>query len=203
MSTDAQADPSQRRRGGRNRSQQAQQAVLTATAELLEDDGYQAITIERIAERSGVAKSTIYRWWHSKPELVMEAYTRTVARRVPEPDTGTVAGDLSAFFAQLYRVIEHPLRVQALRAMMAEAQLDPGFRQPFRDWVNSRRLVGARLLERGIRRGELDRDLDIDYAVDLIFGPFWYRLLVGHVPLDPGDAASHVTRLLQGLRPPP
>ncbi|MFI7132785.1 TetR/AcrR family transcriptional regulator [Nonomuraea sp. NPDC050153] len=92
--------------------------MLAATVELLEEHGYQALTIEKIAQRSKVAKSTIYRWWRSRPELVMEAYTHVVARRMPEPDTGTVNGDLSAFVTQLSSVAEHSPRVQALRGLM-------------------------------------------------------------------------------------
>ncbi|MER6000719.1 TetR/AcrR family transcriptional regulator [Nonomuraea angiospora] len=187
------------RRGGRTRSPEAHQAVLAAAAELLEEHGYQTLTIEKIAARSGVAKSTIYRWWRSRPELVMEAYTQTVDRRMPEPDAGSVQSDLTVFVTELYRVVKHPLRVRTLRGLMAEAQLDEDFREPFRAWVNSRRAIVAHLLERGVERGELDPGLDIGHATDLIFGPFWYRLLVEHEPLDPTDAAAHVTRLIRGL----
>ncbi|MFI7641624.1 TetR-like C-terminal domain-containing protein [Nonomuraea sp. NPDC049400] len=131
----------------------------------------------------------------------MEAYTQAVAQRMPEPDTGTIEGDLTEFVTQLYRVTAYPLRVRALRGLMAEAQLDPDFRDPFRAWVNSRRAVVAGLLERAVLRGELVPDLDVGHTVDLIFGPFWYRLLVGHEPLDPDDAPAHVSHVLGCLRP--
>ncbi|MCK9895818.1 TetR/AcrR family transcriptional regulator [Frankia sp. AgB32] len=161
------------------------------------------MSLEGIATRSGVAKSTIYRWWPSKATLVTEASGKIVAGRMPRPDTGTVAGDLTEFIAELYRVADYPLRGRALRGLMAEAQLDPAFQEPFRTWVQSRRDVVAALLAHGIERGELAADLDLDHAVDLVFGPFWYRLLlVGHLALDPAQARSHVHRLLQGLRPP-
>lgn len=187
------------RTGGRLRSQDAHDEVLRATADILEEAGYAGVTIEGVAARAAVAKSTIYRWWKSKAELVMEAYSHTVAERMPEPDTNTLSGDLAAFTAALYQVVDHPLRVRALRGMMAEAQLDPAFEAPFRNWVQSRRAVVARLLTRGIERGELPADLDLDYATDLIFGPFWYRLLVGHAPLDPAQAPDHIYRILHGL----
>ncbi|MEU6832005.1 TetR/AcrR family transcriptional regulator [Nocardia beijingensis] len=190
------------RTGGRQRSSSARQAVLCATAELLDEQGYGKITIEGVAARSGVAKSTIYRWWKSKPALVMEAQAEAVAQRMPEPDTGSVEADLIAFAAALYRVVEFPLRVEALRGMMAEAQLDPDFAGHFREWVQSRRKVMSDILSRGVARGELAADLDLDHATDLIFGPFWYRLLVAHAPLDPADAPAHITRLLAGLRRP-
>ena len=188
------------RRGGRTRSPEAHHAVLIAAAALLDERGYPAITIEGIAERSGVAKSTIYRWWRSKSELVLEAYTTQVNQQVPEPNTGSLDKDLTVFLAQLYRVVEYPLRVQTLRGLMADAQLDPVFREPFRNWVNSRRQLVARMLERGLIRGEITHHLDINYTIDLVLGPFWHRLLIEHTPLDPSEAANHATHLLNGLR---
>lgn len=188
------------RTGGRQRSSSAREAVLRATAELLDEQGYGKITIEGVAARSGVAKSTIYRWWKSKPMLVMEAQSEAIARRMPEPDTGSVEADLVAFTTELYRVVEFPLRVEALRGMMAEAQLDADFAGRFREWVQSRRKVVSEILSRGMVRGELDPDLDLDHATDLIFGPFWYRLLVAHTALTPTDVPQHIARLMTGLR---
>lgn len=188
------------RTGGRIRSEEARSEILKAAAELLEECGYRGVTIEGVARRSGAAKSTVYRWWHSKAELVMEAYTHTVAERVTEPDTGSLRGDLIAIAGQLYAVARHPLRVRALRGLMAEAQLDPDFEQPFRAFVDSRRAIVAGILARAAERGETRGDLDPDYAIDLFFGPFWYRLLVGHLPLDPQEAERHVDHILDGLR---
>lgn len=188
------------RTGGRVRSSSARDAVLRAAGELLNEVGYGKVTMEGVAARSGVAKSTIYRWWKSKALLVMEAQSEAVAQRMPEPDTGSVQADLVTFTTELYRVSEWPLRVAALSGMMAEAQLDPNFAGPFRDWIQSRRKVVSDILSRGMARGELAADLDLEYATDLIFGPFWYRLLVGHAPLDPGRVQQEISRLLTGLR---
>ena len=188
------------RTGGRVRSQDAHDAVLAAAAALLEEVGYQGITIEGVAKRADVAKSTIYRWWKSKPTLVMDAYRQTIERRMPTPDTGSVAEDLAVFVTELYRVSEHPLRVKALRGLMAEAQLDAAFEEPFRQWVESRRAVVRHLLARGVDRGELPADADLDLATDQVFGTFWYRLLVGHAALDPAEAAGHAAHVIDGLR---
>jgi AcrR family transcriptional regulator len=192
--------PPARRTGGRIRSEDARDAVLAAAIELVEELGYQAVTIERIAARADVAKSTIYRWWKSKALLVMDAYRTAVEQRMPEPDTGSVAGDLAAFATALYGVTAHPVRVRTLRGLMAEAQLDPAFAEPFRDWVESRRAVVLALVDRGVQRGELPADADLDAATDQLFGLFWYRLLVGHQPLDPARATDHIDQLLHGLR---
>ncbi|MDW6061819.1 TetR/AcrR family transcriptional regulator [Streptomyces sp. FXJ1.4098] len=189
-----------RRTGGRIRSQDAHHAVLAAAIDLVEELGYQAVTIERIAARADVAKSTIYRWWKSKPALVMDAYRTAVEQRMPEPDTGSLAGDLTAFTTALYSVSAHPIRVRTLRGLMAEAQLDPAFAEPFQQWVESRRAVVLTLLTRGMQRGELPATADLDAATDQLFGLFWYRLLVGHKPLEPAQAPDHIDQLLHGLR---
>ncbi|MFI9503141.1 TetR/AcrR family transcriptional regulator [Nocardia sp. NPDC052566] len=190
------------RTGGRVRSSAARDEVLNATMALLEEQGYGKITMEGVAARSGVAKSTIYRWWKSKALLVMEAQSEAVARRMPEPDTGSVAEDLTIFASELNRVVEFPQRMEALRGMMADAQLYPDFAGALRDWVQTRRAVVSAILSRGVERGELDADLDVEYATDLIFGPFWYRLLVGHAPLRPDLAGAEIARLLAGFRHP-
>ncbi|WP_327353488.1 TetR/AcrR family transcriptional regulator [Streptomyces sp. NBC_01304] len=184
------------------RSQGAHDDVLAAAAALLEEVGYQGVTIEGVAKRANVAKSTIYRWWKSKPTLVMDAYQQTVDQRMPTPDTGSVADDLTAFVTELYRVSEHPLRIKALRGLMAEAQLDPAFEEPFRQWVQTRRAVVRQLLDKGVERGELSADTDLGLAVDQVFGTFWYRLLVGHAPLDAAQAPAHVARVIKGMRSP-
>lgn len=171
--------------------------------QILEEAGYAALTIEGVAARSGVAKSTIYRWWSSKAELVMEAYGLVVAERMPTPDSGRLTEDLITFVTALYRVVEYPIRVRALRGLMAEAQLDPTFAEPFRGWVHSRREVLTAMFTRAIGRGELPAGLDVEHAVDLVFGPFWYRLLVEHLPVDPAEAPTHVHQLLHGLRGAP
>ncbi len=189
-----------RRTGGRTRSEDAHHAVLAAAIELVEELGYQAVTIERISARADVAKSTVYRWWKSKAPLVMDAYRAAVEQRMPEPDTGSVADDLTAFATALYDVSAHPVRVRTLRGLMAEAQLDAAFAESFRSWVESRRAVVLALLRRGVDRGELPATADLEAATDQLFGLFWYRLLVGHQPLEPGQAPDHVGQLLHGLR---
>ncbi|MFJ4779521.1 TetR/AcrR family transcriptional regulator [Streptomyces sp. NPDC088762] len=189
------------RTGGRLRNEDAHHSVLEATAALLTEHGYGALTIEGVAKRANVAKSTVYRWWKSKPALVMDAYAHETNTRVPEPDTGTLPGDLTAFITDLYRIGNDPLRAKALTGLMAEAQLDPTFADPFRAWVHTRRELVTTLLTRAITRQEIPADTDLDHATDLIFGPFWYRLLIAHAPLDPTDAPAHVTTILDGLTP--
>ena len=195
----AQPAPRSRRTGGRIRNADAHSAILTATAELLEEVGYAGLTMEGVAARADVAKSTIYRWWRSRGLLAMEAYAHAVAARMPEPDTGSLRADLIAFVAELYRISEYPLRVRTLQGLMAEAQLDPAFAPVFQNWTGQRRDVVKAMFVRAVSRAEIADDTDIDHAVDVVFGVFWYRLLLGHARLDPSEAPEHVDSLLRGL----
>jgi hypothetical protein len=83
---------------------------------------------------------------------------------------------------------------------MAEAQLDPVFAEAFRNWVETRRAMVGALLDRAVARGELPSTVDYAAVTDLVFGPFWYRLLVGHAPLDPRRAAAQAARVLAAAR---
>jgi AcrR family transcriptional regulator len=195
----AAAESRPKRTGGSVRNQEAHAEVLAAAAALLKEVGFGELTIEGVAARSGVAKSTIYRWWRSKAELVMETFNQTVTQRVPVPDTGSVSGDLTYFVRELYRVSSFPWRVNAMRGLMTAAQFDPVFGEHLRGWIGERRDVVAEILKRGQERGEIAPDIDFEHAVDLVFGPFWYRLLVEHAPLDGALADTHVKQLLEGL----
>ncbi|WP_330329862.1 TetR/AcrR family transcriptional regulator [Streptomyces sp. NBC_00536] len=188
------------RTGGRLRNEEARQSVLEATAALLLENGYGALTIEGVAKRANVAKSTVYRWWKGKPELVMDASVHTPEADTesgPEPDTGTLAGDLTAFLADLYATAGDPVRARALTGLAAEAQLDPGSAAPFRAWARTRRDLVRALFARAVAREEIDAATDPDRAADLVLGPFWYRLLVEGAAPDPADAGTHVASVLQ------
>jgi AcrR family transcriptional regulator len=186
---------------GRPRSPESHQAVLDATEALLREHGYPALTIEKVALRAGVGKRTIYRWWSSKGALVAEAFGQSARERHPDVDTGQVRADLVGFLATLFAEVARPGKGTALRSMMAEAQLDQDFAAEFGEFVAARREVLRGLLTRGVRRGELRSDADLDVAIDALFGTFWYRLLVGHLPLDASTADALAATLLDGLSP--
>jgi AcrR family transcriptional regulator len=186
------------RTGGRLRSNDARDAVLTATNALLEEDGYVRLTIERVASRSGVAKSTIYRWWRTKGSLLADAHAQASGVPVPRQSTGALVSDLGRALEDLYREAWHPVRGEALRGMAIEAQVDPAFTDVFRRCVEHRRESLRVLLRRGVVRGELPAAVDLEHLLDLLLGPFWLRLLVGPPPLDPQRALAHATAVVEG-----
>ena len=193
------APESPKRTQGRPRSDEAHDAVINATIALLTHAGYPGLSIERIAATAGVGKRTIYRWWPTKGALVAEAYTQLISDRHPDPDTGSVQRDLHVMMRRLFRAGRHPQAGAVLRSMMVEAQRDPQFATEFQTFITDRRRVLSKVLQRGIDRGELGADTKLDVAVDALFGPFWYRLLSPHAPLNDTFAQDVVDQLLAGI----
>jgi AcrR family transcriptional regulator len=188
------------RKPGRPRSEQAHQALLDATARLMAEMPIRNITIGGIAREAGVGKPTIYRWWDSKCALVMDAFLATAAPQIPFPKSGSA---VAALKLQVKRVIKL-LRGRSGRIvaeMVGEGQSDPHVLEEFRERFFSRLLGPARaIIEQGKNTGELDRTLDTDLALDLIYGPVYYRLLVGHQPLDAAFAKALPERVVMALR---
>ncbi len=172
------------RRPGRPRSEEARQALLEATSRLMETTPIRKITIGGVAQEAGVGKPTIYRWWDSKCDLVMDAFLATAAPKIPFPKSGSAAAALSLQAKRVIKLLRgRPGRIVA--EMVGEGQADPHILEQFRSRFFAHLLAPARaVIERGKASGELAQDLDPDLALDLIYGPIYYRLLVGHQPLD-------------------
>lgn len=183
---------------GRRRSDQAHQAILQATLEILSQVGYRAMTIEAIAARAGVGKKTIYRWWPSKAAVALEALIASTEEQVPFPDTGSLAGDLTTYFEQSFAGLRGKAGT-ALSGLAAEAQLDPEFARKFqRVFIVPRKQGLVALLQRGVQRGELAPDTNLDVLADLIYGAKWYRFLLYPAPLDT-DFAREIVEIIMRL----
>src|SRR4029077_16627067 len=138
---------------GRPRSQEADRAILTAAVELLAERGLAAMSIEEVAARAGVGKTTIYRRWPSKGLLALDAFVASFREEQPLPDTGTLRGDLlSALHAWVRAVTETPMGPM-LPGLIAEAQHDPELRGAWRDRVlEPLRMQHRIMLDRAIAR---------------------------------------------------
>jgi AcrR family transcriptional regulator len=185
------------------RSDDVHEAILKAADALLAENGYLNVSIEAIAARAGAGKQTIYRWWSSKADLYMELYT-VLANQVMTPtDTGSLVDDLRQIYRGLLTLFRSTGGGPALAGLIAEAQANPAFaRRLFDELVTRRRAVWVEMLERACARGELPRTTDLNFAVDILSGPVWYRLLLGHAPLDDALADDLVRTLLGGLLHP-
>lgn len=182
---------------GRRRSDQAHQAILQATMEVLYEVGYRAMTIEAIASRAGVGKKTIYRWWPSKAAVALEALTAYTEEQVPFSDTGSLEGDLTTYFEQSFAGLRGKAGT-ALSGLAAEAQLDPAFAREFqRMFIVPRKQALIALLQRGVQRGELAPDINLEVLADLMYGAKWYRFLLYPAPLDAAFAREIVEIILR------
>ena len=184
----------------RRRNQESYQAIISATLELLKDKGYVKLSIEGIAARAGVGKQTIYRWWPSKAALVIEAYSKKVSDRYALPETGSVKGDLEQLLSSIFKNISKTPSSHVLTGLIAEAQTNPDIAdQFFNDFIQPRRRLLTEIIEGGVERGEIKASVEIPVVADMLFGAMWYRLLIGHGPLNREFAEKLVGDVLAGI----
>jgi AcrR family transcriptional regulator len=172
---------------GRPRSPKAQQAILAGAIELLLEQGLHAMSMDDVAERAGVSKATIYRWWASKELLALDALATEWAVPTPssERDTGSLRGDLLARFRPWLRQLNRKPYGRVIAGLIAEAQTDPEFAKLYREhFVQPRRDATRPLLLRAIDRGEIPANTNLEVTLDLLYGPIYHRLLHGHAPLN-------------------
>jgi len=171
-------------RVGRPRSEQAHDAILDAARDLLNEKGGAATTIEAIARRAGVGKPTIYRRWPSIADIVLEALLRQAEIDIPVPAESSAREALRVFLRRSMNAAAGADGAH-LRFLLAHAQSDDSFRERFRDGFTAKRRETLKsILARTDERGETRSRIDPDTAADIVFGVMWYRLLVGHAPLD-------------------
>lgn len=186
---------------GRPRSEKARKAILEAAAELLVGRGLGAVSMDAVAERAGVSKATIYRWWPTKETLALDAlYTRWAAAAPVPRDTGSLRGDLVELLQPWVELVRTGPYAPVIAALLTEARTDPVFGAEYRRHVVQPRRDQAReILDRAVTRGEVADDLDFEVALDLIYGPLYHRLLQGHAPLDDAFVRTVVDFVLAGI----
>lgn len=186
------------RRPGRPRSERARQAILAAVLTVAAEDGAAGLHMEAIARRAGVSKETLYRWWRSKTEVVLDALAERGQRTIPLPDTGNLRDDLRTFLRSTVDSAD-PATVQLLHTMAAAAAADEKVAVQVRDrFIATRREALAQLLGRAAARGEITRAY-ASVAVDFVYGSLWYRLIfdVGALDYEWAEAVA------DAIAPPP
>ncbi|MEL6342413.1 MAG: TetR/AcrR family transcriptional regulator [Myxococcota bacterium] len=187
----------------RKRSEKCHLAILNATADLLEEHGYLGLKIEDVAARAGAGKQTIYRWWGGKPQLALEASFSNTDEVSLIADTGSVEGDLRAYLGQMSDRLSDSERARTIAGLMAEAQTNDAFAEKFRErFLEPKRRAMRAVFERGKARGELPGLANADLLTDLVYGPIWYRMLVGHAPLDRSFMEALITSVMAAARAP-
>jgi AcrR family transcriptional regulator len=186
----------------RTRDQAARQRVLTTARDLVCEHGPRAVSIDQIANGAGVGKQTIYRWWPSRSAVIMDALIELTD---PEP-SDRPDSTYEAVRLQMRRVARmfSSRQGQLIRELVADAQGDPEVAEDFRRrFFAHRRAQGAATLAQGVSAGELRADLNIEDALDILYGPLWLRLLIGHRALSPKAADRILASVWPALAVPP
>ncbi|MEV0229974.1 TetR/AcrR family transcriptional regulator [Nonomuraea sp. NPDC050786] len=181
---------------GRPRSEVARRAILQAALDLCARDGYQGVTMKGIAEASGSGRQTVYRWWQSKAQVLLESLTDVLAEDIPDPpDTGDARTDLVTFLEQTFTLAQG-VAGQVVVGLMADAQSDPALAAELRAKLIEPRRTALRSV---LAHGAVPEDVDLELAVDLVFGAMWYRLLNRHAEVN-AELAEEIAGLLARIR---
>lgn len=160
------------------------QTVLDATLELLSEVGYRNLTIQLIAERSGVARSTIYRHWNNVPDIALTAFDNALGPTPFQPDSGSIREDLRRLYQQLSKALKRSVWGRSLPSLIEATFNDPDFKGLLPKLTERRRAPTRQLFYRAIERGELRPDIPIDWVLDAITGTLYQRLLITGAKLD-------------------
>lgn len=191
-----------KRAPGRPRSESTQSAIMDATLDLVGSESYPDVTIEKIATRAKVGKQSIYRWWQTKADLVLDAFTLHSLKGMPPViQTADAFADLEHDISRFFAFMGDPLIAKGLRSLIAEAQHDEEFRRRMYEQVHRVRCEALRRAFRhGIALGQFRQDVDFDALAHVIHGTFWYRFLSGTVfKADPEYARNIVALLRPGI----
>jgi AcrR family transcriptional regulator len=195
----------ERRRPGRPRSTAVEEAILRAALQLMAEVGYDAMSVEAIASRAGTGKATIYRRWPSKEAIVIDAIQRTFAQ-VQFPDTGSARHDLEAVMTRIYKAITGAVGQGSTSRVLASLLANPPLTRVWweRAVLPARQQLRA-LLERGVARGELRADLDVQLALDMVPGTMIFRVITADIqgPPTPAFIRDVADALYRGLAASP
>ncbi|MEO3826270.1 TetR/AcrR family transcriptional regulator [Actinomadura sp. B10D3] len=197
MSSGAGRAPVKRRRT--RTSPRSEAEILDAAYDLLMTRGLDATTVEAIADRAGVSKATVYKWWPNRAAVIMTAFLRRSGDILPYPDR-FAPGEVEDRLLRMAAAFRGPAGT-AVSALIAEGQSDPDIARAFRDgYVNKRREQGIAIVRDAIAAGDI-RPADPDVVLDLLYAPLYFRLLVGHLPLTDEAVREHVGLVMRGLAP--
>jgi AcrR family transcriptional regulator len=184
---------------GAGRRARSEKAILDATRELLAESGVRALTIEGVAERAGVAKTTIYRRWRDKDELALAVLIDNTEQIKAPPDAGDTRKELLTFVNTATRIIKEN---GVLAGLTSEIATRPELSEQYRERVVALRLAEVKtVIDRGIARGDLRPDTNVRLVHEMLVGPRFYRVLYSGAPADRRHAAAVVDAVLTAFAP--
>ena len=183
---------------GRPRCPVTHQAILDCANALLEEIGFANMSVEGIAARAGVGKATIYRRWPNKASVVMDAFLAATAKEIAFPDTGSAREDIRRQMRSVVKVLNGP-RGRTIATLIGVVQSDHELADAFRTrFVAVRRGEAKAVVQRGIASGEFKPDMDLESILDCLYGPLYFRLLIGHDKASAKYADQLVDLVLRG-----
>jgi AcrR family transcriptional regulator len=184
---------------GRTREDRIDTAVLAAARDLLDENGYVELSIGQVAARAGLHRPAIYRRWPSKRHLVVDVVADLLGLQ-PTPNTGDLRADLSIAMRNLVAALRDTSLSHVLPALVADLANDPDLRAHFLATVfEPRRRTTAIALASAIDRGDIDPGIDLDFVLDAVVAPIYYRALFGHLPLNETLADQSVEAVLRAI----
>jgi AcrR family transcriptional regulator len=177
---------------------QTRSRVLGATADLLVDRGFANTSIEAVAAASGVAKSTIYRHWRTREQLCIDAY-RSVVQPQETPNTGSTRDDLITLLTRLTDGLTTSPWARILPSLIDAAERDVDIAAFHRELTSHRRVPIRTVLQLGQQRGDVPAEADLDYVIDLLSAPLFYRRFIYHAENDRSLVEHIVDDVLAGL----
>jgi AcrR family transcriptional regulator len=187
------------RRLGRPRSIEADEAILDAATDVFIECGWDGLTMEGVAARAGVGKTTIYRRYASRLDLLLAAARRLSQEKDQAPDTGTLRGDLVGLIESFLQMLTGTSSGRAIPVMVAATARNPELAAAYTQFMAERRAASAVPIERAIRRGELPIDVDVPLMLDLLVAPVFYRTFVTREPVDDAFVANVVDTVLRAV----
>ena len=184
------------------RIERSRRVILEAALEELGQAGYGALTIESVAARAGVGKSTIYRHWPGKLALVEDAF-RTLKASALIPESGTLRERIIGFLEQMAGLVEESTYSACMPALIEAAERDPQVREFHCAFSSERRAVLVDFLREAVAAGELPADTDAELLADALIGPIVMRRLMLYEPFDPKLVPALVDQLLPEPSAPP
>jgi len=173
----------QEKPSGRPRSERRHNAILQVAIDLVLEHGFRAVSVESIAAKAGVAKTTIYRRWPNKAAVVMDAFMLRFGSGTQFPKAKKVTDSVRLQMRTMARAFRS-MDGAVVKALLAEAQFDVELATAFRErWTLPRRKMALAVFHKAISQGELRSDIDLEATIDLLYAPMYYRLQMGTGPL--------------------
>jgi TetR/AcrR family transcriptional regulator, regulator of autoinduction and epiphytic fitness len=183
-------------RGLDPRVERSRQVILRAALDELGETGYGAFTIESVAARAGVAKSTIYRHWPDKVSLIGDAFEAAHEHAVPPLDGLTARASLQRLLSHVAEIVMDSVFSSCIPALIEGAERDPRLREFRHRYSAQRRQSLAGLIARGVADGEFRAGVDPGLAAQALLGPIFYQRLMTSEPFDPHRAGDLIDMVL-------